>query len=273
MPQTRSQSRNLEMEINTATQSYLDKKFEQLATKEDLNGLLAMITANHDKIKQLQDNEERMKDEIKRNRKDLDELRSLLKDANFKIDEIRDDLEYRTDSLEYKTDALEQYGRRVSLRLNGIPKPASPVELQADVIQRFQEMDVKIEPNDIERLHRVGKVKSVPESTDTFQQVIIKFKGWNKRCDAYKGKYVAKDKKLSTIVNLDLTATRFKLLSSARQKLSKSLSYAYADINCRLVFVNIKNADRKHYFSSMYELDKLIGGQRVVLDDAPQKRK
>ena len=270
---TRSQSRTMEM--NDAAQSYFDEKFKLLATKDDLSGLLAMISANQATIKTLEENQDRLKDEVKQNRKDIQELRSLLKDANAKIEEAVDDIDYRTDALEFKTDALEQYGRRVSLRLNDVPKPAGETQddLQSDVIERFREMDVNIEPSDIERIHRIGKTKngSSESSNTVYQQIIIKFKSWNKRCDAYKGKYVAKEKKLSTKVNLDLTATRFKLLSTARQKLSMSLSYVYADINCRLVFINIMNKDKKNYFSSMYELEKFIGGQRVVLDDAPPK--
>ena len=275
MYNTRSQSRI--MEISSAVQTYLDQKFDLLATKEDLSGLLAMITANQVTIKRLEDNENRLKDEVKRNRQEIDELRDLLKDTNLKIEEVRDELDYRTDALEFKTDALEQYGRRVSLRLNGVSKPPNetPEALQSDVIDRFLEMDVKIDPNDIERLHRIGKPKTGDtESPDTvFQQVLIKFKSWNKRCDAYRGKYVAKDKKLSTKINLDLTATRFQLLMTARQKLNKSLSYVYADINCRLVFININNKDKKNFFSSMYELDKYISGQKVTLDDAPPKHR
>ena len=262
------------MDISNAAQTYFDQKFNLLATKDDLTSLLAMITANQGTIKQLEDNQNRLKDEVKRNKQEIDELRSLLKVASSRFEEVGDDLDYRTDTLESKTDALEQYGRRVSLRLNSIPKPAAetPESLQTEVIDRFQEMDVKIDPNDIERMHRIGKVKTDSESPDTvYQQVIIKFKSWNKRCEAYRGKYVAKEKKLSTKINLDLTHTRFKLLSTGRQTLSKSLSYVYADINCRLVFVNISSKDKKNYFNSMYELDKLISGQKVSLNDAPPK--
>ena len=138
--------------------------------------------------------------------------------------------------LEVLIDNSEQYSRRSCLRIYGVKAPdagtrESPSDCMKLVQEIFKEMEVTIPESEIDRTHRVGQTKQVNNRRE--QAIIVKFKSWNSRAAAYRGR-----KKLpkSKSVLIDLTARRAKLLSKAKEmiKSHSEVEFAFADINCRL---------------------------------------
>ena len=146
---------------------------------------------------------------------------------------------------ENKCDDLEQYGRRPSLRLDGIPsnKDETPDSLEKAVSNCFTLMGVEYCLHDIDRMHRVGKASFNKFTKRMEQQVIIKFKSWDSRCAVYNSRprrFMMSDddrNKVTFSVKLDLTSKRNNLLkeSIAAIKGNTNFSYVFADINCHLV--------------------------------------
>ena len=159
--------------------------------------------------------------------------------------------------LSAKCDGNEQYSRRVSLRINNIPLAANDEdEIVDDVLVKvrnlFDEAEVDIPDNCIDRVHRVGEVG---DDGARKQQVIVKFTTWRHRTRFYRSR-----KKLSAAkVYLDLTQAKFKLLTSSQEKVRGStvVDFVFADVNCALC-ARMTNGNFK-FFSSQEQLDKILG--------------
>ena len=169
--------------------------------------------------------------------------------------------------LQSRVEELEQYGRRTSLRLSGIRFDENETNelLTNKVIKCFRDLNVEIKRADLFRLHRIGRPYFLEGVK--YQQVIIKFRSWDARCDAYNGRYTAAEKEemANVFVNLDLTKQRYSLLKQAKEALFESSAYSYVDINCRLV---IRKGDEKLFFNTENELREILGG--IDLRDQPQ---
>ena len=160
--------------------------------------------------------------------------------------------------LEVLIDNSEQYSRRSCLRIYGVQAPdagtrESPSDCMKIVQEIFKEMQVTIPESEIDRTHRVGQKKQVNGKTE--QAIIVKFKSWNSRVAAYRGR-----KKLSKgkSVLLDLTVRRAKLLSKAKEmtKNFSEIEFAFADLNCRLG-LKTKSGEFK-FFNTEEELLDLV---------------
>ena len=155
-------------------------------------------------------------------------------------------------------DDLEQYGRRLCLRLHGIPLVED--ETASDVLNKVKDevkrLGVKLADGDYDRAHRIGGIKE-NQSGDKSQAVILRMTSWKARTDIYRSREKGKDAK--TKIRLDLTKRRLDLLNFANDTL-KGLdmpdSFAFADINCRL---GLKVGTKKiQYFNSKDELAKIL---------------
>ena len=117
-------------------------------------------------------------------------------------------------------DDLQQYSRRNSIRIEGIPAPddgeKEPInELESKVNNLFKDtLKVNLVQSDFCRVHRIGR----PKEDGTPRQVIVKFTNYGakrrimsarKACKNYSGKY-------PVYVNDDLTRQRAKLAANAR---------------------------------------------------------
>ena len=84
--------------------------------------------------------------------------------------------------LSVKCDSNERYSRRVLLRIKNIPLPANDENKTVDddlakVRYLFDEAEVDIPDNCIDRVHHVGKLVEADDGTRK-QQVIVKFTTW-----------------------------------------------------------------------------------------------
>ena len=159
--------------------------------------------------------------------------------------------------LDRKCDDNEQYSRRPSIRVLGIPSsgyretPEKCVELVVNTLNLIP--DKQISEDDIDRARRVGK--GVADKGPTrHQQMIVKFKSWDVRTSVFKGRKSLKDHKLF----LDLTRRRYALknLAIEKAKMYEQVEFVCNDINCSLC-IKLKNDDFK-YFNIEEELDLIL---------------
>ena len=85
--------------------------------------------------------------------------------------------------LSAKCDSNERYSHRVLLRINNIPLPANDENKTVDdnlakVRYLFDEAEIDIPDNCIDRVHRVGKLVEADDGTRK-QQVIVKSTTWH----------------------------------------------------------------------------------------------
>ena len=192
----------------------------------------------------------------------LDELLLEIRAKDVKIEILESQvavLQNTVKLLSAKCDGNEQYSRRVSLRINNIPLPANDEdEIVDDVLVKvrnlFDEAEVNMSDNCIDRVHRVGKL-IVGDDGARKQQLIVKFTTWRHRTRFYRSR-----KKLSAAkIYLDLTQAKFKLLTSSQEKVRGNtvVDFVFANVNCALC-ARMTNGNFK-FFSSQEQLDKILG--------------
>ena len=113
----------------------------------------------------------------------------------------------------------------------------------------IRECKVTVSDNILDRAHRVGPLRNGQ------QAIICRFTSFRHRSLFYLARQILNN---GVKVNLDLTNRRFKLLTIANDLIRErdDISFAYADINCRL---KLCFSDGKRVsFNSQEELEKLL---------------
>ena len=138
------------------------------------------------------------------------EIVSLRKELKQKDSKILD-LQQQVASLEIETDNLQQYSRRNSLRITGIPETETEnvVEKSLAVINETMNVRPQINLNDIDRIHRVGP------KTSSNRPMLIKFSTYYARKRVMDGR--SRLKQSGLFVNEDLTRRRADICWRARQ--------------------------------------------------------
>ena len=122
-----------------------------------------------------------------------------------------------------KCEKHEQYGRRLCLRIKGLPKKTK--EDANDVLNQvhdlLKEAEVEIPDAVLDRAHRISK-----ENNDA----IIRFTTFRHRTLFYRNRKKLKNQS----IHLDLTKSRLSLLNEARKLIenNEDIAFCYADINC-----------------------------------------
>ena len=130
-----------------------------------------------------------------------------------------DDLVNGITNLEKEVNDIEQYSRRNSLRVSGIPEKLN--ESTDELVKKLAEdkLNVRIADQDIDRSHRVGKIINVTgdENTKTrHRQILIKFTNYDAR-----NKIILSRSKLKgsgITIHEDLTRKNQTLLSKTSKK-------------------------------------------------------
>ena len=109
---------------------------------------------------------------------------------------------------------LEQYGRRLCLRIDGVPAKAN--ESSDDVLDSvkslFKEAKVDIPESVIDHAHRIGSKYQDASSNNYCKSIIIRFTTFRHRTMFYR----AKNKlKRGVKIKLDLTKSRYNLLKGS----------------------------------------------------------
>ena len=155
---------------------------------------------------------------------------------------------------EKKLEELEQYGRRLCLRLDGVPhkEVESSYEVLNTVKEKIKEVGADIPDVVIDRAHRIGMPYVDDQSRVKTQSIIVRFTTFRHRTMFYNKRKLLKG---NIRVKLDLTKERYGLLKSARERVSnlENVKYVYVDLNCRL---KIRMQDDKEFFFN--SIDDLV---------------
>ena len=205
--------------------------------------------------------------EVKINETILEEVKKATEPLHAKIEKLElkhavyeahfSGIEQRLAKAESSLDDAEQYSRRACLRIYGIPLPSSS-ESAADCVSKvkdvFQEIDVAVPDEVIDRAHRIGKKVENKQTGVTDQAMIVKFTSWRHRTAVYRGRKKLQDKR----IQLDLTSKRAGLLSFAKEKAKDyaEVDFVLVDINCR-VGIKTKGGDFL-FFDSELELQSIL---------------
>ena len=145
-----------------------------------------------------------------------------------------------------KCEENEQYGRRLCLRIKGIPRKEKERsdEVLEQVRKLFGEAEVTIPDAVLDRAHRVSKSNhDVVVKFTTFCHITL----FHRKCKTLKGKSL----------HLDLTNSRLRLLSDAKKLISirNNIAFCYADVNCRC---KVRYSDGKELFcESISDLENI----------------
>ena len=113
-------------------------------------------------------------------RSELDVLRNNLKAKDDKIVKLENEIE----SLKCDQDRLEQYTRRNSLRISGVPE-SEHEDVCGKVIGLCNgKLRIPVKTSDIDRVHRVGRPGTVP------RQILVTFSTYGTRTSVFKAKSV-----------------------------------------------------------------------------------
>ena len=146
-------------------------------------------------------------------------------------------IECELKELEVRIDDNEQYSRRQSLKLDGIPKKYN--ENSGDVLQtvydEIDRLELEIDKWDVDRCHRNGPVH-INDNHERQQTTLVKFTSWYARNKFYQARKLS-----SYYVKPDLTKRRENVFSYARDQLrnrnyvSNHIKYVFVDPNCNLM--------------------------------------
>ena len=121
----------------------------------------------------------------------------------------------RITKAENDNDALEQYTRRNSLPISGIPETEHE-NTDTLVYKLANQLNSYIGPTDIDRSHRVGK----PKNGGRHRDIIVKFATYNARQKLYQNRMDLRNSEdevaKGIFINEDLTKIRSKLLYDSR---------------------------------------------------------
>ena len=155
------------------------------------------------------------------------------------------DLTARTRDLELKYDRLEQYGRRNSIRVRGIPEPedaSSSEDTDHVVIDLGSTLNIPITSADIDRSHRVG------DRDRGHRDILVKFIKFENKLNFMKARMSLKTKKPGVYINEDLTKPRVRLFALTRRlKREKSIMDTWTKTGA--IFVKQLNGEIKKIVS------------------------
>ena len=159
--------------------------------------------------------------------------------------------------LHKKTDENEQYSRPACLRVVNVPLPkkGGKENCEKKVKQIMKDMNCGLNPDDIDRAHRIGSKRIDDDSGAVSQQIIVKFKSFRQRTLFYRNRAKAKN---GIKVRLDLTKRRLSILNEAKEfaKEIPSIDFVFCDINCNLA-VKLKSGQFL-YFDSVGDLEESL---------------
>ena len=143
-----------------------------------------------------------------------------LRDENASLQSENESLRERISKVESDNESLEQYTRRNSVRISGIPEELS--ENTDDIVLKLADkLDVPMTSADIDRSHRVGKPdnrgRTAATSKTRHRDIIVKFATYNARHRLYSMRKELRTTDMNRVfINEDLTRYRSKLLFDAR---------------------------------------------------------
>ena len=194
----------------------------------------------------------------------VEELIQKLNERDERINELEGRIQFLENHnklLERRIDDQESYGRRLNLRIVGIPPPADGRKETAEEVtnlvkEAITALDVPNINLDqvIDRAHRVGKKYTKNDTGVAFHPIIVRFTSWRSRTAVYR----KRGRQGTTRFYTDLTKRRLllKKLADERTKDNNKVKWAFADINNN-VGLSLESG-KLVFFNSEEELDKIL---------------
>ena len=194
--------------------------------------------------------------------KKLEEKDKKIEDLEKKVHDLELKAEYsekRYELLERRLDDSEQYSRRTSLRISGIPLDGKETgdESLKKVKEEVAKLGVKIIDLEFDRAHRVGFQKDRQGNELRERQMIVKFSSFRARTLVYRNRKKGPGDHVRFYI--DQTKRRFNLRKKAVEyvKDKPEVDFVFVDVNCSLC-IRFKNGRFEH-FNSEQELFNLVG--------------
>ena len=121
------------------------------------------------------------------------------------------DLEKTVQQLTLKQDEAEQYSRRTSVRISGIPETQTE-DVSAVSLEIFKALDVPTPI--INRVHRVGPKRTAPDAPP--RPILCQFLSYGDKAEVMKKKKLLKVRRRGVYITEDLTRRRASILYQAR---------------------------------------------------------
>ena len=226
-------------------------------------------------IQDLRETLESSRDEFRALQNKLIEKTEKIKQLEETVDKIEQKNIELHETINEKSDYNEQYSRKDSLRINGLPIQPNETHatLQSALIDNLENLGVTIKNSDIHRIHRSGKnhpinkfkqhlnnINSTKIDIDQADrsetaELIVRFTNWNGRAKVYDLHY---QKNTHILVKCDLTKHRQSILSDAKAYLVQHelKGYAYNTAECRLALKDA-HADRRYFYKNLKEFKEL----------------
>ena len=171
-----------------------------------------------------------LKLQLSSQKSEIQSLQRRLNESDQKLRDKDEALAAQSSALaaqDIKLDDLEQYGRRFGIRVENIPyvDGEDNDDLWPKLVTAFDELRIKIQPNEVARFHRTGKARNNRDGTYV-RQCIVKFGHWSSREKFREFNKNAKAAHIDTRVNNDLTSRRLTLLNRARDIISAKMQRA-----------------------------------------------
>ena len=205
----------------------------------------------------------------------MEEMRVILKEESAKVSQLESQVkmlqtqiislklsnEFSFKALEEKHEDLEQYGRRLCLRIDGLPTDNDDDDDEsADLVLKkvealVQEAECDIPSTVLDRAHRIGPLYLDKRSGKMTRSVIVRFSTFRHRTLFYNNRRKLKN---NVSVKIDLTKSRYQELVNAMKLVEEfdDVKYVFADINCRLKVVMEDGSSR--FFRNCEELSEIL---------------
>ena len=192
----------------------------------------------------------------------LNEKDRKIEELEKKVTELELKAEYsdkRFQLLERRIDDGEQYSRRTSLRISGIPLKVNETaeESLGMVKEEVQKLGLKISDCEFDRAHGIGHAKDRQGTVLKERQMIVKFSSFRARTLVYRNRKKGPGDHVRFYI--DQTKRRFDLRKKAVEyvKDKPDVDFVFADVNCSLC-IRFKSG-RYDHFNSEDELFNLVG--------------
>ena len=234
----------------------MEKKIDELKVY-----LEQRLTSQEVNLKELCNNlVEKLKTELKNELKIQTEKINQLESDKSLLQQQVFELKKQNIKNQVATEENEQYGRRLCLRIDGMPtetKETSDMVLDK-VTKIWKEAGVEIPNEVVDRAHRIGQSYNDKISNTECKSVIVRFTTFRHRTMVYRAK---KKMKCGIRVKLDLTKSRYSLLAKANDivKSNARVKFCYADINCRLKLKWVDDSLKDEFFTTIDELQDILG--------------
>ena len=231
--------------------------------KNKLSTITPKVNEHSDKIAQLEEKISQLESKLTKQDCVIEKLTTTVDSNDNKtsaaITEVKSDVKTHDEDIYYlhsHNDELDQYGRRNTLRVTGIPEQENENLIDFIVDMAKKHMKITIQKHEIDRAHRLNQVKAKKDDADDAEEpppraVVVKFVSYQTRYSFYDKRKSLKGTGL--FVNEHLTRPRAKLLFDAREyKRSDKIANAWSTDG--RIMVKTKG-DRYFTINSIKQLD------------------